>query len=222
MKKSNSIHVHDEQAAEYDQQVREYGWFGPEVLFGLSFEYISPHDCLLDLGIGTGLGSLPFAKAGLEVFGIDGSIEMLKICKSKDFTKDLKQFDIRNTPLPYSNAFFNHVISCGIFQFFGDLEPMVKEISRIIKPGGIFAFTILAQIPEIEKKGVSHNPLGYSEKQSDWDTMLFMHSNRYIEKLLQGCGFDRLKELKFLVWSGHEGIDELCYAYVAQSAPSKS
>jgi len=222
MKKSNSIHVHNEQAAEYDQQVREYKWFGPEVLFGLSFEYVSPHDRLLDFGIGTGLGSLPFAKVGLEVSGIDGSMEMLKICKSKDFTKDLKQFDIRNTPLPYSNGFFNHVISCGLFQFFGDLEPMVKEISRIIKPGGIFAFTIFAQIPEIEKKGVSHNLPGYSEKESDWDTMLFMHSNRYIEKLLQSCGFDILKELKFLVWSGHGGIDDLCYAYVTQSAPSKS
>ena len=222
MKKSNSIHVHNEQADQYDQQVREYKWFGPEVLFGLTFEYVSPHDRLLDLGIGTGLGSLPFAKVGLKVSGIDGSMEMLKICKSKDFTKDLKQFDIRNTPLPYSNGFFNHVISCGLFQFFGDLEPMVKEISRIIKPGGIFAFTILAQIPEIEKKGVSYNLPEYSEKQSDWDAMLFMHSNRYIEKLLQSCGFDILKELKFLVWTGYEGIDDLCYAYVTQSVPSKS
>ncbi len=222
MKKSNSIHVHNEQAAEYDQQAREYKWFGPEVLFGLSFEYVSPHDRLLDLGIGTGLGSLPFAKVGLEVSGIDGSMEMLKICKSKDFTKDLKQFDILNTPLPYSNGFFNHVISCGLFQFFGDLEPIVEEISRIIKPGGIFAFTTLAQTPEIEKKGISHNPPGYSEKQNDWDTMLFMHSNRYVEKLLQSCGFNILKGLKFLLWSGHESIDDLCYAYVTQSAPSKS
>jgi len=190
------------------------------VLFGLSFEYVSPHDCLLDLGIGTGLCSIPFVKAGLDVFGIDGSVEMLKICKLKSFTKDLKQFDLRNTPLPYSDGFFNHVISCGIFQFFGNLEPMVKEISRVIKPGGIFAFTILAQNPEIEKNVVSHNPLGYSEIQSDWDVMVFMHSNRYIEKLLQGCGFEKLKELKFLVWSGHEGIDDLCCAYVAQSVPS--
>jgi hypothetical protein len=52
--------------------------------------------------------------------------------------------------------------------------------------------------------------------------MLFMHSNRYIEKILQSFGFEILKELKFLVWSGHEGIDDLCYAYVTQSVPSKS
>ncbi len=216
MKKNDIIRGHDECAAEYDQQVREYKCFAHEALFGLNFEYVNPHERLLDLGIGTGLGSLPFARAGLEVFGIDGSIEMLKICKSKDFAKDLKQFDLRNTPLPYSDGFFDHVISCGVFHFFGNLEPMFKEVSRIIKPGGIFAFTVLAQTPEKEEKAVSHNPQGYSEIQSDWGVTVFMHSNRYIERLLQGCGFDKLKEFKFLVWSGQEDIDDLYYAYVAQ------
>jgi hypothetical protein len=80
MNKSDSITVHDEQAAEYDQQVREYRWFGPE-----------------------GLGSMPFAKTGLEIFGIDGSVEMLKICKSKEFATDLKQFNLQNTPRPFGN-----------------------------------------------------------------------------------------------------------------------
>ncbi|MCK4736719.1 MAG: class I SAM-dependent methyltransferase [Methanophagales archaeon] len=216
MKKNDIICGHDECAAEYDQQVREYKCFAHEALFGLNFEYVKPHERLLDIGIGTGLGSLPFARAGLEVFGIDGSIEMLKICKSKGFAKDLKQFDLRNTPLPYSDGFFDHVISCGVFHFFGNLESMFKEVSRIIKPGRIFAFTVLAQTPEKEEKAVSHNPQGYSEIQSDWGVTVFMHSNRYIERLLQGCGFDKLKEFKFLVWSGQEDIDDLYYAYVAQ------
>jgi len=48
----------------------------------MCFEYVNPQDRLLDIGLGTGLGSLPFAKTGLEIFGIDGSGEMLKICKS--------------------------------------------------------------------------------------------------------------------------------------------
>ena len=222
MNKSDSITVHDEQAAEYDQQVREYRWFGPEVVFGMCFEYVNPQDRLLDIGIGTGLGSRPFAKTGLEIFGIDGSGEMLKICNSKEFATDLKQFDLQNMPLPYSDNFFDHVISCGVFHFFGDLEPLFKEVSRIIKPGGIFGFTVFAQTTEKTEKAVSQNPEGYSQIQSDWDTLIFMHSDSYIEKLLQGCGFEMLKWLKFFVLSGKEDRDDLCYAYVAQSAPSKA
>ncbi|MBL7073981.1 class I SAM-dependent methyltransferase [candidate division KSB1 bacterium] len=215
MNKKNSISGHDEYAAEYDQQVREYECFAHEALFGLSFEHVNPHDRLLDIGIGTGLGSLLFARAGLEVFGIDGSIEMMKICESKNIAKDLKQFDLQNTPLPYSDGFFEHVISCGVFHFFDDLEPMFKEVSRIIKPRGIFAFTILAQTTEKEERVAGGNREAYSEMSREGIT-IFMHRDRYIEKLLQGSGFDKLKMLKFLVWSGQEDIDDLYYAYVAQ------
>ncbi|OEU62804.1 MAG: hypothetical protein BBJ57_00075 [Desulfobacterales bacterium PC51MH44] len=210
MKRNDIIREHDEQAAEYDQQIFQYGWFAPEALFGMSFEFVNPHDRLLDVGIGTGLGSLPFAKAGLEVFGIDGSMEMLKICRSKNFAEDLKQFDLQNLPLPYSDGFFDHVISSGIFHFFGDLEPICKEISRIIKPEGIFAFTIAAL-----EETADCNQEDYSERLRN-GVPEFMHGNRYIQKLLQDSGFNRLKVLKFLVWSGQEDDDDLYHAYVTQ------
>jgi predicted TPR repeat methyltransferase len=211
MKKKDSIRVHDEQAAEYDKQAREYNWFGGEVVFGMSFEYVNLADRLLDIGIGTGLSSRPFAKAGLEIFGIDGSIEMLNICQSKGFVKELKQFDLQSMPLPYANGFFNHVISCGVFHLLGDLEPLFKEVSRIIKPEGIFAFTIHAQ------------PTGKGEELGDYSATsaygvaVFMHSNRYIDEILQGCGFEKLRELKFLVRGEQKDSDDLvCTAYVAQ------
>jgi ABC-type dipeptide/oligopeptide/nickel transport system ATPase component len=106
----DSIRVHDEHAFGYDREARETGWFGPEVLFGLCFEYVRPHERLLDIGIGTGLGSMLFARAGLEVFGIDGSAEMLEICRSKDFAEDLREFDLRGMPLPYSDGSFDDAI----------------------------------------------------------------------------------------------------------------
>ena len=216
MEKNDSIRVHDEHASEYDREVRETGWFGPEVLFGLCFECVSPRERLLDIGIGTGLASLPFARAGLEVFGIDGSAEMLEICRSKAFAEDLREFDLRDMPLPYSDDFFDDVICCGVFHLIGDLEPIFKEVFRVIKPGGIFAFNTLAETPEKGDWVVSHSPQGYSEILSDWGVPVFMHSGGYTEKLLQGSGFDRLKELKFLVRGLHEGTDDLACAYVTR------
>jgi len=45
------------------------------------YEYIKPGDSLLDLGIGTGLSSVLFAKVGLNITDLDGSLEMLKECR---------------------------------------------------------------------------------------------------------------------------------------------
>jgi predicted TPR repeat methyltransferase len=216
MEKNDGIRAHDEHASEYDREAHETGWFGPEVLFGLSFEYVSPHERLLDIGIGTGLGSMSFARAGLEVFGIDGSAEMLEICRSKDFAQDLIEFDLRGMPLPYSDGSFDHAICCGVFHLIGDLEPIFKEVFRIIKPGGIFAFNILVETPGKEDGVVSHSSQGYSEIRSDWGVPVFMHSDGYIEKLLQDSGFLGLKEFKFLVRGLHEGTDDLACAYVTR------
>jgi len=221
MKKMDSISAHDEEAAQYDQQVREYNCYAHDVLFGMSFEYVNPHDRLLDIGIGTGLASLPFAKAGLRVFGFDGSIEMLNICESKAFAKELKVFDLQNTLLPYSDGFFDHVISCGVFHFFGELEPIMKEVLRIIKPRGIFAFTVAAQTSE-EEKATGDNPQGYSETPTPWGVAIFTHSDGYIANLLQDHGFDMLKTQKILIRGGNEDSDDMLFkAYVARRAGTR-
>ena len=218
MEKVDSISAHDREAAQYDQQVREYNSYLHDALFGMSFEYVNPHDRLLDIGIGTGLASLPFAKVGIEVFGCDGSTEMLKVCESKAFAKELKVFDLQNTPLPYSDGFFNHVICCGVFHFFGDLEIIVKEVLRIIKPRGIFAFTVAAQTFE-EEKATDHNPQGYSETPTPWGVAIFTHSDGYIANLLQDHGFDMLKIQKFLIRGGPGDSEDILFrVYIAREA----
>jgi hypothetical protein len=49
MEKVDRISVHDKEAAQYDQHVREYNSYLHDALFGMSFEYVNPHDCLLDI-----------------------------------------------------------------------------------------------------------------------------------------------------------------------------
>ena len=121
MDETNHPKVHDEYASIYDSKVREYDSHTHEVLFGMCYEYIKPGDSLLDLGIGTGLSSVLFAKAGLDVTGLDESQEMLKECKKKGFAKEIKQYNVQDVPLPYSDNAFSHVICCGVFHFFAYL-----------------------------------------------------------------------------------------------------
>lgn len=67
----------------YDDEAEATEWFGPEVAFGLTYKYIQHGQSILDIGIGTGLGSVLFRKAGLKVCGMDVSQEMLDACRSK-------------------------------------------------------------------------------------------------------------------------------------------
>jgi predicted TPR repeat methyltransferase len=219
MNNENIISAHDQEAAHYDQQVSEYNSYVHDVLFGMSFEYVNPHDCLLDIGIGTGLASQGFAKVGLEVYGCDGSTEMLKVCESKAFAKELKVFDLQNIPLPYSDSFFDHVICCGVFHFFNDLEIILKEVLRIIKPKGIFAFTVAAQTSG-EEVATYDNLKGYIETPTPWGVPIFKHSGGYVTNLLQANGFDILKTQKLLIRGGPEkdSADMLFRVYVAREA----
>jgi len=85
------IQNHGKFAKSYDAQVREYHSHGHDVLFGMTYEYVKSGDTLLDLGIGTCLSSINFAKVKLNVTGLDVSPEMLQECRKKDFAKELKQ-----------------------------------------------------------------------------------------------------------------------------------
>jgi predicted TPR repeat methyltransferase len=205
--KDNAIRVHDQSAADYDRYASEFGCFVPDVLFGLCFEYVLPHQRLLDIGIGTGLSSLPFVRAGLQVSGLDGSAEMLSMCKSKDFPVELKQFDIRYRPWPYPDQSFDHAIACGVFHFIPEIAPVFQEAARLVRPNGIFAFTTKTPLKDI-KRDYSIETIG--------EVQIASHSKRYIGELLAVCGFVKLKELKVLLSRGPGERDDIYCAWVTK------
>lgn len=218
MKNADTIRVHDQEAAQYDKQVHECNSYSHDVLFGMSFEYVNPRDCLLDLGIGTGLASRSFAQLGLTVYGCDGSVEMLKVCESKAFAKELKVIDLKDLPLPYSDHFFDHVICCGVLHFFDDLEAILEEVLRIIKPGGIFAFTVATQTSK-EKAAHNNIPQDYFETPTPWGVPIFKHSSHYISKIMHANGIEIQKTQRLVMrgWSEDKSEDILFNALVART-----
>ncbi|MGD9162689.1 MAG: class I SAM-dependent methyltransferase, partial [Desulfobacteraceae bacterium] len=142
MKEEDTEYSYREDAGSYDRQVREYDSYTHDVIFGMSFEFVKASERLLDIGIGTGLASIKFSRLGLDVFGLDSSQEMLDECKAKSFAQALDLYNITIDPIPYEDNYFHHVICCGVIHFIGNLEKLFKEVARVIKPGGIFSFTI--------------------------------------------------------------------------------
>jgi predicted TPR repeat methyltransferase len=210
--------IRDSQSAnEYDNQARATNWFGPEVVFGLTYEFVQPGDCLLDLGIGSGLSSILFYKAGLRVFGLDGSGEVLKVCKSKNFAEALKQHDLRDLPLPYPSQFCNHIVSIAVLNSFEDLAPLFDEVARIMKASGIFAFTVEEQKPR-QQGSYAINRMEVSEKPRDETAVkLYRHSEDYITRLLDQNSFALLKTLEFVAFKyPAENKDIFFKVYVAR------
>ena len=197
MSQNVNKHVYEELASQYDEEVKAYDSYGHNVIFGMGFEFVSANEKLLDIGIGTGLASIQFARVGLKVYGLDSSQKMLDACRSKSFTEELKQCDISREPIPYKGGYFNHVVCCGVLHFLSDLNKLFSEIKRVIREGGIFAFTFAPQ----EKS------IAYIEEPTAWGISIFKHSPQYIMKLLEANGLELLKEQRLLI----KGADKLSY-----------
>jgi len=184
--------LHDSYAADYDSQVQAYDCYIAEVLFGLCYEFVQPGQSLLDLGIGSGLSALLFTKAGLNVSGMDFSAAMLEICRSKGITAGLKQHDIQQTPWPFSSDGFDHLVCCGVLHFIRNLESIFGEAGRVLRAGGLFAFTT-----KVAPSTLSHD--SKYDKQIVGDFEILSHSSEHVKSLLEQYSFENLKTQKYFV-----------------------
>jgi predicted TPR repeat methyltransferase len=200
MNSTGKAALHDAYASEYDAQVLAYDCWIADLLFGLSYEFIHPGQTLLDVGVGSGLSAQLFAKAGLEIHGMDFSAAMLDICREKGFASGLVQHNLENLPWPYPSRRFDHLVSCGVLHFISDLDGIFGEASRLLVSNGLFAFTtrLSPALQTPQQKFIS---------QMVGDSEIFSHAPAYLEALLAKHGFALCKTQKcfvgndlFLLW----------------------
>lgn len=193
--------IRDERSAiEYDEQARRTKWFGPEVVFGLAYEFVAPGDSLVDLGIGSGLSSVLFHRAGLRIHGLDGSSEVLRVCAAKGFTEGLRQHDLRDLPLPYTDRFCDHVTAVAVLNSFRDLDGLFAETARMMRPGGVFAFTVEEQRPGQEESYAINREAVNEQARAETAVTLYRHGRGRVAESLERGGFQPLKELEFLAF----------------------
>ncbi len=190
---------YESQAESYDNSSVEYEWYGPQVLFGLMYRHVKPGQTLLDLGIGTGLGSLPFHRAGLTISGMDSSSSMLDQCRKKDLDFRLSEHNLSKIPWPYEDRSFDHVISTGVFHFVGDLRDIFAEVGRVVKAGGTFGFDVDEYTPDTagDYERASHGV--YTKHDAEYDVRLFRHSAKYLFDVFKDTGFEMIHDLEFQV-----------------------
>ncbi len=163
---------------------------------------------ILDLASGSGDLGLEFLKLLQdELYSVDLSEEMLKINRSKIQFENNFVIKADAEGLPFKNNYFD---VCGIgfgVRNFQNLETCIKEINRVLKPGGRFA-TIEMFKPH--KKTFANNSfrmyfekilpkIGNSIAGSTYAyDYLFQSVNSFLTvkqytELLENCGFRVLK-----------------------------
>jgi predicted TPR repeat methyltransferase len=129
-------------AEQYDRRANESKWLDPAIVFGLAYAFVKPNDSVLDIGIGTGLSSELFFKAGLRIYGMDSSPDMLSLCRAKKIAVDLKEHDLSDNPYPYEPGSIHHAICTGVTHLFKDLNPIFRGVVGILKNNGTFSFVV--------------------------------------------------------------------------------
>jgi 2-polyprenyl-6-hydroxyphenyl methylase/3-demethylubiquinone-9 3-methyltransferase len=97
---------------------------------------------ILDIGCGGGFICEEYAKKGSQVTGVDpssGSIDTAKNhAKTSHFTIDYQVAE--GEKLPFADASFD-VVSCfDVLEHVSDLNQVINEVRRVLKPNGIFLY----------------------------------------------------------------------------------
>jgi SAM-dependent methyltransferase len=95
---------------------------------------LPPSSTILDVGCGSGVMAAKLMEQGYAVWGIDFAEPMIRhaqqLCGSDQFVVG----DVQDLPFP-DNA-FDGVVSLGVMQFMDSDEQALREIWRVLRPGG--------------------------------------------------------------------------------------
>ena len=121
----------------------ELGYAGPEHLATTIEDVIGDRRelSILDLGCGTGLGGCRLKSRSAHLVGIDLSAEMIEQARKRNIYDRLEVAEVTDW-LGQTNEPFDLIVACDTLIYFGDLRQVVAPARRLLKPGGVIAFSV--------------------------------------------------------------------------------
>lgn len=156
-----------------------YWWFVARRELAIQFleQYAQPNSLLLDVGCGTGKGQETFGQFGTAC-GVDFSNEGLEFCSSRGLTR-IARADAQQ--LPIQSESFDVIVTLDTVEHIPDDGAALKEISRVLKPGGI----VLINVPAYQWLWGPHD-------------VALMHQRRYSRTMLRKIIHDADLEIERL------------------------
>ena len=129
---------------------------------------------ILECGAGTGaimekIVSFPefSSESGASCFSLDNSTTLIKHIKRKGVLRSLKQINATVEAIPFKSEIFDIVYCISVLWYVPNYQEAIKEMYRIVKPGGCLCFDVMSVL----------NVTGASGSLSNIITRLF--SRRY-------------------------------------------
>jgi malonyl-CoA O-methyltransferase len=97
---------------------------------------------VVDLGSGTGFFTDILASKYRQTIGIDISTKMLAFAQ-ENRSKEINWIEADAYHLPFQNNSIDVIYSNLVIQWCDHLDILVKEVLRVLKPGGLFIFSTL-------------------------------------------------------------------------------
>ena len=118
---------------------------------------LQPEDLsVLDVGCGGGILSEEFATLGCRVTGIDPSAPSLETARKHAANESLA-IDYRQASgesIPFDADSFDVVICCDVLEYVDNLEKTLREVARVLKPGGMFCYDTINRTEESRKANI--------------------------------------------------------------------
>jgi len=132
------IATHHAGSAEFFRETEDYRF---EKLHYLNDHVPIPESenrSVLEIGCGLGNDLSRFAKQGSKVTGVDLTRRSIELCRANFEQRQLdgKFMEMNGEQLEFADNSFDFVYCHTVLQFTPDPQKMVREIQRVLKPGG--------------------------------------------------------------------------------------
>jgi 2-polyprenyl-6-hydroxyphenyl methylase/3-demethylubiquinone-9 3-methyltransferase len=156
----------------------------------------------LEVGSGGGILTEEICKMGFKTTGVEPADESLETARNHAKTEGLSITYDKGTgeQLPYPDQSFDVIFCCDVLEHVRDLPKVISEISRVLKPNGVFIYdtlnrTFISKVVAIKI-------------WQEWKRWAFMPPNLHVWKM-----FIKPEEIKHLLsknklqWQEHVGSE---------------
>jgi 2-polyprenyl-6-hydroxyphenyl methylase/3-demethylubiquinone-9 3-methyltransferase len=148
----------------------------------------------LDVGCGGGLLTEEIARLGFDTTGVDPSERSVRAAAdhARESGLDIRYGMGAGEALPFEDLSFGAVFCCDVLEHVRDLPKVISEISRVLKPGGVFCYDTFNR--------TWASLLAAIKVSQVWKPWAFMPPNLHVWRM-----FIKPREMKSLL--GHNGLE---------------